>query len=75
MSEREKKVELIQQRMIKKLGESKGDGIRISEDDGVHIVFMLDIIRTIIRKTDEILKCKKLFLFFRRLILAGDRMD
>ena len=56
MSEREQKVELIQQRMINKLGESKGDGIRISAEDAVHIVFMLDLIRVIVRKTDEIMK-------------------
>ena len=57
MNEREQKVELIQQRMINKLGESKGgDGIRISAEDAVHIVFMLDLIRVIVRKTDEIMK-------------------
>ena len=56
MSEREQKVELIQQRLMKKLGEGKGDEIRISMEDAVHIVLMLDIIRVIVRKTEEIMK-------------------
>lgn len=56
MSEREQKVDLIQQRLAKKIGESKGEKILISMEDAVHIVFMLDIIRVMVRKTDEILK-------------------
>lgn len=56
MSEREQKVELIQQRLIKELRESNGEGIRISEEAAMQIVFMLDIIRVMVRKTDEILK-------------------
>lgn len=56
MNEREQRVELIQQRLMKKLGKSKGNEIRISMEDAVHIVFMLDIIRVIVRKTDEVMK-------------------
>lgn len=53
MSGRAKKVELIQERLAKKVGESKGDGIQISNEDAVNIVFLLDIIRTIMRMIDE----------------------
>lgn len=56
MSEREHRVDMIQQRVIKKLAETKGGEIRISGEDAVQIAFMLDIIRMIIRKMDEILK-------------------
>lgn len=55
MSGREQKVELIQQRLMKKLGETKGEEIRISVEDAVHIVFMLDIIRVTVRKMEEIM--------------------
>lgn len=56
MSEREQRVELIQQRLIKELRESNGEGIRISEEAAMQIVFMLDIIRVMIRKIDEVIK-------------------
>lgn len=56
MNEREQRVELIQQRLMKKLKEEKAEDIRISAEDAIHIVFLLDIIRVIVRKTDEIMK-------------------
>lgn len=54
MSEREQKVELIQDRLTKKIRDAKGDGIRISMEDAVHIVFLLEIIRATVRKMDEV---------------------
>ena len=54
MSEREQKVELIQDRLTKKIKEAKGDGVRITVEDAVHIVFLLEIIRATVRKMDEI---------------------
>ena len=56
MSTREQSVELIQQRLMKQLKESKTESVRISAEDAVHLVFLLDIIRVMIRKMDEVLK-------------------
>ena len=56
MSEREQKVELIQQRLAKKVKETSGEDVRISMEDAIHIVFLLDIIRVTVRKMDEIIK-------------------
>lgn len=53
MKDKAQAVELIQQRLMKELRESNGNGIRISNEVAVRIVFLLDIIRTIMRKIDE----------------------
>lgn len=59
MSEREQKVKLIQDRLMKNIKETKMNGelrVRISDEDAINIVFLLDIIRVTVRKMDEIIK-------------------
>ena len=56
MNEREQRVDMIQQRLINRITQATKEGVNISTEDAVQIAFMLDIIRVIIRKTDEILK-------------------
>lgn len=59
MNEREQKVKLIQDRLMKNIKDTKRNGelrVRISDEDAINIVFLLDIIRVTVRKMDEIIK-------------------
>ncbi len=56
MSEREQRVDMIQQRLITSITQATKEGVNISTEDAAQLAFMLDIIRMIIRKMDEILK-------------------
>lgn len=50
------KVELLQRKLGRKVAEAEDGNVTISVQDAVDLVFLLDLVRTIMKKTEEVMQ-------------------
>ena len=55
MRRSKEKVELLQQKLGRKVADSEDGNVTISAQDAVDVVFLLDLVRTIITKMEEVM--------------------
>jgi hypothetical protein len=56
MSRDEQRVQMLAQKIARKAAKAENDTVEISVKDAIDIVFMLDLVRVIVSKTEEVMR-------------------